>query len=166
LKNIKTKNKMAFVSTNSQIKKNILNYISRLVSKTLYRSIEILFKPCCDITITNVEAVCTVDGDPGNYDITITLDKSINMLGNGLLFVLVEDFVTVIDNSALIPYNDSNKIVLLDANIGDSSGGPKGVSVFFLLSASPATSLETLTPGVFTLATSDLDWNFPNCTTP
>ena len=153
---------MAFVSTNSQIKKNILNYISRLVSKTLYRSIEILFKPCCDITITNVEAVC----NGTNYDITITLDKSINMLGNGLLFVLVEDFVTVIDNSALIPYNDSNKIVLLDANIGDSSGGSKGVSVFFLLSASPATSLETLTPGVFTLATSDLDWNFPNCTTP
>lgn len=150
---------MAFVSTNSQIKNNILNYISRLVSKTLYRSIEILFKPCCDITITNVEAVC----NGTNYDITITLDKSINMLGNGLLLVLVEDFITVIDSSALTPYNDSNKIVLLDANIGDSSGGPKGVSVFFLLSASPATSLETLTPGVFTLATSDLDWTFPSC---
>jgi hypothetical protein len=162
LKNIKTKNKMAFVSTNSQIKKNILNYISRLVSKTLYRSIEILFKPCCDITITNVEAVCS-SVTPGNYDITITLDKSINMLGNGLLLVLVEDFVTVRDNSALTPYNDSNKIVLLDSDIGNSSGGSKGVSVFFLLSASPATSLETLTPGVFTLAVSDIDWNFPSC---
>ena len=153
---------MAFVSTNSQIKKNILNYISRLVSKTLYRSIEILFKPCCDITITNVEAVCS-SVTPGNYDITITLDKSINMLGNGLLLVLVEDFVTVRDNSALTPYNDSNKIVLLDSDIGNSSGGSKGVSVFFLLSASPATSLETLTPGVFTLAVSDIDWNFPSC---
>ena len=155
---------MAFVSTNSQIKKNILNYISRLVSKTLYRSIEILFKPCCDITITNVEAVCTVDGDLGNYDITITLDKGINMLGNGLLLVIVEDTLTVIDDNPLIPYNDSNKIVLLNANIGDSSGGPKAVSVLFLLPSSPVTSLDTLTPGVFTLATSNLDWNFDNCT--
>jgi len=157
---------MAFVSTNSQIKNNILNYISRLVSKTLYRAIEILFKPCCDITITNVEAVCTVDGDPGNYDITITLDKSINMLGNGLLLVLVDDSVTVIDNSALTPYNDSNKIVLLDANIGNSSGGPKGVSVFFLLTSVSSSNLQSfsqLTPGVFTLATSDIDWNFPSC---
>ena len=157
---------MAFVSTNSQIKKNILNYISRLVSKTLYRSIEILFKPCCDITITNVEAVCTVDGDPGNYDITITLDKGINMLGNGLLLVIVENFVTVVDNSALIPYNDSNKIVLLDANIGDSSGGFKAVSVLFLLPGAPlsnVTDFSQLTPGVLTLASSDLDFSFPSC---
>ena len=153
---------MAFVSTNSQIKKNILNYISRLVSKTLYRSIEILFKPCCDITITNVEAVC----NSGNYDITITLDKSINMLGNGILLVIVENFVTVVDGSALIPYNDSNKIVLLDSDIRDSSGGPKGVSVFFLLpgtSLSNLTDFSQLTPGVFTLASSNRDWTFPSC---
>ena len=153
---------MAFVSTNSQIKKNILNYISRLVSKTLYRSIEILFKPCCDITITNVEAVC----NSGNYDITITLDKSINMLGNGLLLVLVENVLTVVDNSGLTPYNDSNKIVLLDSYIGNSSGGPKAVSVFFFLPGTPLsnlTDLSKLTPGVFTLANSDLDWDFPSC---
>ena len=154
---------MAFVSTNSQIKKNILNYISRLVSKTLYRSIEILFKPCCDITITNVEAVC----NSGNYDITITLDKGINMLGNGILLVVVENTLTLVDSTVLIPYNDSNKIVLLNANIGDSSGGPKGISVFFLLPGTPLSNItdtSQLTPGVFTIATSDLDWTFPNCT--
>ncbi len=153
---------MAFVSTNSQIKNNILNYISRLVSKTLYRSIEILFKPCCDITITNVEAVC----NGTNYDITITLDKGINMLGNGLLLVLVDGVLTVVDSTALIPYNDSNKIVLLDANIGDSSGGSKGVFVIFLLPGAPlsnVTDLSQLTPGVFTLASSDLDFSFPSC---
>ena len=159
---------MAFVSTNSQIKKNILNYISRLVSKTLYRSIEILFKPCCDITITNVEVDCN-SVTSGNYDITITLDKSINMLGNGLLLVIVEDILTVIDNSPLIPYNDSNKIVLLDSDIGNSSGGPKAVSVLFLLPGAPLSSVtdfSQLTPGVFTLASSDLDWTFPSCPTP
>ena len=151
---------MAFVSTNSQIKNNILNYISRLVSKTLYRSIEILFKPCCDITITNVEAVC----NGTNYDITITLDKGINMLGNGILLILV-DGVSIGDGP--FPYNDSNKIVLLDSDIGDSSGGPKNVVVLFLLPGVPLNNIQDfkdLTPGVFTLAANyDTDWDFPNC---
>jgi hypothetical protein len=153
---------MAFVSTNSQIKKNILNYISRLVSKTLYRSIEILFKPCCDITITNVEAVC----NGTNYDITITLDKSISMLGNGVLLVLVDGVAASTNYEGLIPYNDSTKIVLLDSDIGDSSGGPKNVVVLFLLPGVPLNNIQgfkDLTPGVFTLAGSDLDWNFPDC---
>jgi hypothetical protein len=85
------------------------------------------------------------------------------MLGNGLLLVIVEDILTKIDNSPLIPYNDSNKIVLLDANIGNSSGGPKGVSVFFLLPGAPLTDFSQLTPGVFTLASSKDDWTFPSC---
>jgi len=89
------------------------------------------------------------------------------MLGNGLLLVIVEDSVTVRDSSALIPYNDSNKIVLLDANIGDSSGGPKNVSVFFLLAGAPLNNVQgfsQLTPGVFTLAVNeDTDWTFPSC---
>lgn len=152
---------MAFVSTNSQIKKNILNYISRLVSKTLYRSIEILFKPCCDIIITNVEAVCS-SVTPGNYDITITLDKGINMLGNGLLLVMVNGVITVIDNNPLIPYNDSNKIVLLNVDI-DNTPGDYDVSIFFLLPSSPAISFETLTPGVFTFAITASAVEFPSC---
>jgi hypothetical protein len=146
---------MAFVSTNSQIKKNILNYISRLVSKTLYRSIEILFKPCCDITITNVEAVC----NGTNYDITITLDKGINMLGNGLLLIQV-DGVSIGDGP--IPYNDSNKIVLLNIDINNIPGN-YDVSIFFFLPASPATSLDTLTPGVFTFAGPVGPVEFPSC---
>jgi len=151
--------------TLSTMKRTVLKTIQGLVSKTLYRSIEILFQPCCDVTITNVEADCS-SVTSGNYDITITLDKSINMLGNGLLLVVIENFVTVIDDNALIPYNDSNKIVLLDANIGDSSGGTKAVSVLFLLTGVPLSNIQgfkDLTPGVFTLAASDLDWDFPNC---
>ncbi len=157
---------MAFVSTNSQIKKNILNYISRLVSKTLYRSIEILFKPCCDITITNVEVDCS-SVTSGNYDITITLDKGINMLGNGIILVLVDGVVASTNSEGLTPYNDSNKIVLLDSDIGDSSGGPKNVTVLFLLPGVPLSNIQgfkDLTPGVFTLAANDdIDWTFPSC---
>ncbi len=149
---------MAFVSTNSQIKKNILNYISRLVSKTLYRSIEILFKPCCDITITNVEAVCS-SVTSGNYDITITLDKGINMLGNGLLLILV-DGVSIGDGP--FPYNDSNKIVLLNVDINNIPGD-YDILIFFLLPSSPAISFETLTPGVFTFAITASTVEFPSC---
>ena len=153
--------------TLSTMKRTVLKTIQGLVSKTLYRSIEILFQPCCDVTITNVEAVC----NGTNYDITITLDKSINMLGNGILLVIVDGVVVTVDGTeGLIPYNDSNKIVLLDSDIGDSSGGSKSVNVLFLLPGVPLNNIQgfkDLTPGVFTLAANDdIDWNFPNCTTP
>jgi hypothetical protein len=150
--------------TLSTMKRTVLKTIQGLVSKTLYRSIEILFQPCCDVTITNVEAVC----NGTNYDITITLDKSINMLGNGILLVIVDGVVVTVDGTeGLIPYNDSNKIVLLDSDIGDSSGGSKSVNVLFLLPGVPLNNIQgfkDLTPGVFTLAANDdIDWNFPNC---
>ena len=155
---------MAFVSTNSQIKKNILNYISRLVSKTLYRSIEILFKPCCDITITDVQVDCNSE-NPDNYDITITLDKSINMLGNGLLLIQVDGVTVSVDgNDGVFPYNDSNKIVLSNVDINNSPGD-YDITVFFLLpSSGTPTSLQTLTPGVFTLAYTKDTVEFIDCT--
>jgi hypothetical protein len=147
------------------MKRTVLKTIQGLVSKTLYRSIEILFQPCCDVTITNVEVDCS-SVTPGNYDITITLDKSINMLNNGIILVLVNGVAASASDEGLIPYNDSNKIVLLDSDIGDSSGGPKNVIVLFLLPGVPLNNIQgfkDLTPGVFTLAGSDLDWNFPDC---
>jgi len=152
--------------TLSTMKRTVLKTIQGLVSKTLYRSIEILFQPCCDVTITNVQVDCS-SVTPGNYDITITLDKSINMLGNGALLVLVNGVVASVDDNGLIPYNDSTKIVLLDSDIGDSSGGFKNVIVFFLLPGVPLNNIQgfsQLTPGVFTLAANnDTDWDFPNC---
>lgn len=159
---------MAFVSTNSQIKNNILNYISRLVSKTLYRAIEILFKPCCDITITDVQAVCTVDGDPGNYDITITLDKSVSMLGKGLALIIVGNNVVYNTDGLSFPYNDSTKIVLTNVNIGSaSSGGNFAVSILFLMPVGVydgnVKGVKGLTPGAFTIADSSVDFNFPSC---
>ena len=152
--------------TLSTMKRTVLKTIQGLVSKTLYRSIEILFQPCCDVTITNVEAVCN-SVTSGNYDITITLDKSINMLGNGIILVLVDGVVASTNSEGLTPYNDSNKIVLLDSDIGDSSGGPKNVTVLFLLPGVPLSNIQgfkDLTPGVFTLAANDdIDWTFPSC---
>lgn len=153
--------------TLSTMKRTVLKTIQGLVSKTLYRSIEILFQPCCDVTITDVQVDCN-SVTSGNYDITITLDKSINMLGNGALLVLVNGVAAIVNGTeGLNPYNDSNKIVLLDVNIGDSSGGFKNVIVLFLLPGVPLSNIQgfkDLTPGVFTIAANDdIDWDFPNC---
>lgn len=150
---------MAFVSTNSNIRVSILGFIKHLVSKSLYRAIEILLKPCCDINILDVESSC----NGTNYDITITLDKSVNMLGNGLMLVLVDQVLVSGDNGVLLSYNDSTKIVLTNVTLNISAGNYK-VGVFFLLptgATHPIQSLNDLTPGVFTLATSDATWNFP-----
>ena len=83
------------------------------ISTHLGQSRQILFQPCCDVNIINVEADCTQSGDPGNYDITITLDKSVNMLGNGLMLVLVDKSLVTVDENVVFSYNDSTKIVLI-----------------------------------------------------
>ena len=159
---------MAFVSTNSNIRVSILGFIKHLVSKTIYRAIEILLKPCCDITILDVEATCSLV-TPGNYDITITLDKSVNMLGNGIFFVSINKVLaSSVGGSMLFQYNDSTKITLTNVNIGSNSGGTFTVDVFLLLPTGNAAgniqSAQDLTPGAFTIASSDIDFNFPSCT--
>lgn len=154
---------MAFVSTNSQIKNNILNYISRLVSKTLYRAIEILFKPCCDISITNVSAVCSAT--PNAYDVTVTLSKSKNLLGKGLMLVIVNDRISYVNSNQLIPYNDSKTFTIEGLNIGSTTGGTFGVSIVFLLPVSESNNptISDLTPGAFIFTNSELDFTFPAC---
>ena len=107
---------MAFVSTNSNIRASILGFIKHLVSKSLYRAIEILLKPCCDITITNVEAVCTESGKSGNYDVTITLSKAVNLLGQGYMLVFIGGRIVKFDS-----YNDSNTISIFDVDINPVS---------------------------------------------
>jgi hypothetical protein len=160
---------MAFVSTKSQIKNNILNYIRHLVSKTLYRAIEILFKPCCDIAILSVQNSCNI-ATPGTYDLTITLDKSINMLGNGVFLVSVNGTFVTADsgNTDLFLYNDGTVITLEGVDIGSTAGGNKTVSILFLLptglsSIQNITNMSQLTPGVFTLASGTAPFSFVSC---
>jgi hypothetical protein len=155
---------MAFVSTKSQIKNNILNYIRHLVTKTLYRAIEILFRPCCDIAILGVKPICS--STPGTYDVTITLDKSINMLGNGLMMILVGNTVATVAGNTLIPYNDGKTITIEGLNIGTVAGVTEGVSILFLLPAGLSTgntNINDLTPGSFVFSVSEDDFTFPPC---
>jgi len=155
---------MAFVSTKSQIKNNILNYIRHLVSKTLYRSIEILFRPCCDIEITNVELVCT--GTPEVFDATFTLSKSINMLGNGLLFIIGSNgqLCTTGLGQTFFAYNDTNTITIPNLDINATGPGTTGFTIFFLLTTTgDVINPGDLSPGVFVVAGTPNDASIPAC---
>lgn len=99
---------MAFVSTKSQIKNTILNYISRLVGKTLYKAIEVLFQPCCDITGT-ANVVCEDDGD---YAITIKTTPSIGFLGKGVAYVIINGYF----NTGIV--TEPNEIFIENADPG------------------------------------------------
>jgi hypothetical protein len=160
---------MAFATTNSQIKNNILNYARHLISKTLYRAIEILFRPCCDITILSVQNSCNI-ATPGTYDLTITLDKSTNMLGNGVFLVSVDGTFVTADsgNTNLFLYNDGTVITLEGVDIGSTAGGNKSVDVLFLLPTGlppiqNITNMNQLTPGVFTLGSGTAPFSFVPC---
>lgn len=155
---------MAFLSINSNIRNSILGFIRHLVSKTLYRSIEILLRPCCDIYVTDVQA--TVNCVSGTYDITFTLSKSVNMLGNGVMLILGGNGLVTssIDGNPLFPYNDSNKFTLTDLDLGTTSATSSTFSILFLLpSAGQVDKLEELTPGVFTFADSADPFPLPTC---
>lgn len=153
---------MAFVSTKSQIKNNILNYVRNLLPKSLYRCIEILFKPCCDIEIVSTQAVCSAT--PGAYDLTIELSQSINLLGNGLMLVLIDGVLGIVNLNSLIPYNDSKVFTIEGLDIGGVAGGNAGVTIIFLLPTNQnVTNLNELTPGAFLIVGSQEDTVFPAC---
>ena len=150
--------------TLSTMKATVLKTIQGLVSKTLYRAIELLFQPCCDVTITNVVAK---GNTKGNYDITITLDKPVHMLKNGLITAFFGNGSFVI-STGISPYDESTTIVLNDVNLGSSSGGTYNVSVLFTLpisNAEPPTVVEELSPGAFIVSASLKNWVFPPCVT-
>lgn len=137
---------MSFVSTNSQIKNNILNYIRHLVSKTLYRAIEILFKPCCDVSIINVEVVCLPGKPVGTYEVTLTLSRPLGLLGNGLIFPLIGQNVAV--NGGFVSYTEGTIIKFTTIELPEIVGSSETVSAFAFLPSglNPVNSLEDLTP--------------------
>jgi len=78
---------------------NVLAFIKPFASKRLARAIELLLKPCCVIT---VESVDFTDCDGGEYDLTIVLESSPNLLGIGEVEVkFVQGAVTTIVSGTL-----------------------------------------------------------------
>lgn len=53
---------MAFVKEPSFIKRSILAFIKHMVSKQVFRAIDIILHPCCGLTITGITFSCTATG--------------------------------------------------------------------------------------------------------
>jgi hypothetical protein len=78
---------MAFYRTPSNLKTSILAFVKRIVDKVLYRAIDVILSPCCDLTAT-AEATCT---DSNDFDIVITTNPSIGFLGKGISTVTIDN---------------------------------------------------------------------------
>ena len=157
---------MAFVSKNSQIKNNILNYIRHLVSKTFYRAIEILFKPCCDVSIINAEVVCLPLEPIGTYEVTLTLSRPLGLLGNGLILPIIGGNIAAY--GGLIPYAEGTIIKFTTKDLPEIVGNSEPISAFAFLPSglNPVNSEEDLTPFVGqVLSGTEEDVFFEDCWT-
>ena len=155
---------MSFVSTNSQIKNNILNYIRHLVSKTLYRAIEILFKPCCDVYVTKVEVVCLPLEPYGTYEVTLTLSRPLGFLGNGNLIPIVQG--QLISYGGIIPYTEGTVITFTTRELTTLVGTTgNDITVFGLLPVSGVSnSINEANPFVGDILIGyNVVIDFPNC---
>jgi hypothetical protein len=142
---------MAFVSTKSNIKGAILGFIRHLVSKKVYKAIEILLTPCCHPVVKSAEAIC--DGDI--TVVTIQLVNSINLYGagQGSIFLWVPDLNIFIGSKTI--YTDSNTLVFEFINPG----------AFGIFDASVELYMPTSSDGLvgISLSTEDFEIDIPEC---
>lgn len=127
---------------------NVLAFIRPFASKTLQRAIEILLKPCCDVSIINAEVVCLPLEPIGTYEVTLTLSKPLGLLGNGLIFPLIGGFAAA--DGGLIPYAEGTIIKFTTKDIPEIVGNSQSISAFAFLPSglNLVISEEDLTPFV------------------
>lgn len=142
---------MIFKTSTSKVKNSILAFIKFLVSKKVYKAIDILLTPCCHPVVKSAEAIC--DGDI--TVITIELVNSINLYGagQGSIFLWIP-FLNIFV-FATTTYTDSNTIVF--ELIDPIGGGTFDASVELYL----PTSSDGLI-GV-SLSTETFQITLPNC---
>lgn len=142
---------MIFKTSTSKVKNSILAFIKFLVSKKVYKAIDILLTPCCHPVVKSAEAIC--DGDI--TVVTIQLVNSINLYGagQGSIFLWIP-FLNIFV-FATTTYTDSNTIVF--EFIDPIGGGTFDASVELYL----PTSSDGLI-GV-SLSTETFQITLPNC---
>lgn len=111
---------MIFKTSTSKVKNSILAFIKFLVSKKVYKAIDILLTPCCHPVVKSAEAICNLEN--GATIITIELVNSINLYGagQGSIFLWIP-FLNIFVSTTTI-YTDSNTIVFEFINpVGDGT---------------------------------------------
>ena len=127
---------------------NVLAFVRPFASKTLQRAIEILLKPCCDVSIINAEAVCLPLEPYGTYEVTLTLSRPLGLLGNGLIFPFINGNVAPIEG--LVPYAEGTIIKFTTKELPEIVGNLENIFAIALLPSSLGivTFPEDLTPFV------------------
>ena len=85
------------------MKKSILTFIDGLVSKSIYRAIEIILSPCCT---TNIVSISHSLVTTGVYNITVTLDQPTTLLNKGFAYLLIGNAIY----SGPVSFTDGNTI--------------------------------------------------------
>jgi hypothetical protein len=141
---------MIFKTSTSKVKNSILAFIKFLVSKKVYKAIDILLTPCCHPVVKSAEAICD-----GNITVvTIELVNSINLYGagQGSIFLWLPSLNIFISTTTI--YTDSNTIVFEFFN---PVGGTYGASVVL--------SMPTSSDGLIgvSLSTETFQITLPDC---
>jgi hypothetical protein len=117
---------MAFVSTNSNIRNSILGFIRHLVSKRVYKAIEIILTPCCHPVVTSVEAVC----NGGVTVVTVKFSSNINLYGagQGKIYLWVPILNIFVGSTAI--YADNGTVTFEFLNLIGAGGYSASVELF------------------------------------
>jgi hypothetical protein len=138
---------MAFLKEPSKYKRSILAQLKHIVSKTMYRAVEILLTPCCTPVISNVDVECNGDS---TQTVTVTLANNINLRGQGQVTLYYNGQPV----TAPVIWTDSNVAeFLVNVNNGD-------VTEVTILLTMPTNSQDSV--GVFLLSNIAIV-NFPTC---
>lgn len=140
---------MAFISTKSNIKTSILNFVKSLVSKRVLKAFDIILSPCCTNTITAVSAECA---DVTGYNVTVTFTGTTNLFGHGFGILYVDGVPVAVQGV----YNDNGSITFESVPV---STGTSNVGLVMLMS----TNNGEATQGVYVTSSIFADVDFPSC---
>ncbi|TXG82448.1 MAG: hypothetical protein E6R13_04810 [Spirochaetes bacterium] len=135
---------MAFLKEPSKYKRSLLAQLKHIVSKTVYRAIEVILTPCCAPVISNVDVECDAD-----YNVTVTFTQAINLRGKGKAFLVIGGSIVSIEDWA-----DTDSITFTDIS------GTAGTYDMYVQLFMPTNSDETL--GI-SMNTTTEDIILPSC---
>jgi len=145
---------------------NVLAFVRPFASKTLQRAIEILLKPCCDVSIINAEVVCLPLEPYGTYEVTLTLSRPLGLLGNGLIMPFINGNIAA-NPDGFVPYAEGTIIKFTTKELPGIVGNLESIFAFAFLpsSLSIVTFPEDLTPFVGQILPFEGEVFFEDCWT-
>jgi len=141
----------------SVIKKAVLRLVQGLVSKSIYRGIEIIMSPCCKVYFTNYDISCDPD-NPGNYIVTVTINTPLYLLNKGVVQLGVGSY-----QSKHIDYVDGSTTLTFTNVVADPSDTHLSVVAFMGLFPEGDVNFTSITYRISSDVSPIPDPVFPTC---